>query len=150
MKCRHLLLRKYCSKLLSLMYRYWLEISGKRFDICWLGWLRGHLDKVEKEQQRIKQKTSSTLSRNSSLKKMVFERFNENLSHFQLKADFLSNCSSQCPEFENIYTLTTLNKVYKSHDKNNASQTCQDESGLLKVINTEDKKNEKVKKRVMF
>ena len=26
---------------------------------------------------------------------------------------------------------------------NNASQTCQDESGLLKVLNTEDKKNEK-------
>ena len=25
---------------------------------------------------------------------------------------------------------------------NNASQTCQDESGLLKVLNTEDKKNE--------
>ena len=26
---------------------------------------------------------------------------------------------------------------------NNASQTCQDESSLLKVLNTEDKKNEK-------
>ena len=43
-----------------------------------------------------------------------------------------------------IYTLTTLNKTYKNHEKmNNASQTCQDESGLLKVLNTEDKKNEK-------
>ena len=72
MKCRDLLLRKYCSKLLSLMYRYWLEISGKRVDICWLGWVRGHLDTVEKEQQRIKQKTSSTLSSNSSLKKNGF------------------------------------------------------------------------------
>ena len=27
---------------------------------------------------------------------------------------------------------------------NNASQTCQGESGLLKVLNTEDKKNEKL------
>ena len=27
---------------------------------------------------------------------------------------------------------------------NNASQTCQDKSGLLKVLNTEDKKNEKL------
>ena len=81
---------------------------------------------------------------------MVFERFNEHLPHFQFKADFLSYCSSQCPEFENIYTLTTLNKTYKNYEKNNASQTCQDESGLLKVINTEDKKNEKVKKKVMF
>ena len=42
---------------------------------------------------------------------------------------------------------------------NNASQTCQDESGLLKVLNTENKKNENlivqrisaiVKKKVMF
>ena len=49
-------------------------------------------------------------------------------------------CSSQCPEFENIYTLTTLNKTYKNCEKNNASQTYQDESGLLKVLN---KKNEK-------
>ena len=81
---------------------------------------------------------------------MVFERFNEHLSHFQFKGDFLSSCSSRCPEFENIYTLTTLNKIFKNHEKNNASQTCQDQSGLLKVINTEDKKNEKVKKKVMF
>ena len=43
-----------------------------------------------------------------------------------------------------ISTLTTLNKTYKNHEKmNNASQTCQDESGLLKVLNTEYKKNEK-------
>ena len=74
---------------------------------------------------------------------MVFEQFNEHLPHFQFKADFLLYCSSQCPEFENIYTLTTLNKTYKNYEKNNASQTCQDESGLLKVLNTEDKKNEK-------
>ena len=133
------------------MDSFWLEINGKHVDICWLGRVRGQLDKVEKEQQRIMQKKSSTLSSNSSLKKKkVFERFNEHLSHFQFKADFLSNCSSQCPEFENIYTLTTLNKTYKNHEKNNASQTCQDESGLLKVLNTEDKTNEKVKKKVMF
>ena len=121
-----------------------MEISGKRIDICWLVRVRGDLDKVEKEQQRIKQKKLSTLSSNSSLKKMVFERFNEHLPHFQFKADFLSSCSSQCPDFENIYTLTTLNKTYKNHEKNNATQTCQDESGLLKVLNTEDKKNEKI------
>ena len=75
---------------------------------------------------------------------MVFERFNEHLSHFRFKADFLSYCSSQCPEFKNIYTLTTLNKTYKNHEKNNASQTCQDESCLLKVLKRKDKKNEKI------
>ena len=143
MKCRDLLLEEYCSKLFSLMDSFWVEINAKRVDICWLVRVRGHLDKVEKEQQRIKQKKLSTLSSNSSLKKMVFERFNEHLPHFQFKADFLLYCSSQCPEFENIYTVTTLNKTFKNYEKNNASQTCQDESGLLKVLNTEDKKNEK-------
>ena len=83
----------------------------------------------------------STLSSNSTLKKWFLEPFNEHLPHFQFKADFLSYCSSQCPEFENIYTITTLNKTCKTHEKNNASQTCQDESGLLKVLNTEHKKN---------
>ena len=81
------------------------------------------------------------------------------LETFHAVADFLSYCSSQYPESENIYTLTTLNKTYKNHEKNNASQTCQDESGLLKVLNTEDKKNEKfnitevytiVRKKAMF
>ena len=127
------------------MDSFWVEIRGKSIDICWLVKVRGHLGKIEKEQQRIKQKKLSTLSGNSSLKKMVFERFNEHLPHFQFKADFLSYCSSQCPEFENIYTLITLNKTYKNHEEmNNAPQSCQDESSLLKVLNTEDKKNEKL------
>ena len=127
------------------MDSFWVEISGKRIDICWLVKVRGHLDKIEEEKQRIKQKKLSTLSGNSSLKKMVFERFNKHLPHFQFKADFLWYCSSQCREFENIYTLTTLNKTYKNHEEmNNAPQSCQDESGLLKVLNTEDKKNEKL------
>ena len=115
------------------MDSFWVEINSKHVDICWLVRVRGHLDKVEKEQQRIKQKKLSTLSSNSSLKKMVFEQFNEHLPRFQFKADFLLYCSSQCPEFENIYTLTTLNKTYKNYEKNNASQTCQDESGLVKM-----------------
>ena len=97
MKCRDLLLEEYCSKLFSLMDSFWVEINGKRVDICWLVKVRGHLDKVVKEQQRIKQKKLPTLSSNSSLKKMVFERFNEHLPHFQIKADFLLYCSSQCP-----------------------------------------------------
>ena len=83
-----------------------MEINGKRVDICWLVRVRGHLDNVEKKkEQRIKQKKLSTLSSNSSLKKMVFKRFIEHLPHFQFKADFVLYCSSQCPEFENIHTL---------------------------------------------
>ena len=126
------------------MDSFWVEISGKRVDVSWLVKLRGHLDKVEKEQQRIKQKKLSNLSGNSSFKKTVFERFNEHLPHFQFKADFLSYCSSQCPEFENIYTLTKLNKTLNNREKiNNISQTSQDECCLCKVLNTEDKRNEK-------
>ena len=56
MKCSDLLLEEYCKKLFLLMDSFWVEIRGKRVDICWLVKLRGHLDKVEKEQQRIKQK----------------------------------------------------------------------------------------------
>ena len=107
-----LLLEEYCCKLFSLMGSFSVEISGKRVDIFWLVRVRGHLDKVETEQQRIKQTKLSTLSSNFSLKKMVFKRFNEHLPHLQFKADFLSYCSSQCAEFENICTLTILNKTY--------------------------------------
>ena len=38
------------------MDSFWLEISGKYIDICWLVTVRGHLDKFEKEQQRKKKK----------------------------------------------------------------------------------------------
>ena len=141
-KYRDLLLEEYCDRLFTLMDSFWVEIRGKSIDICWLVKVRGQLDKIEKEQQRIKLKKLSTLSGNSSLKNMIFERFNEHLPHFQFKADFLSYCSSQCPEFENIYTLTTLNKTYKNHEEmKNAPQSCQDESGFLKVLNTEDNYN---------
>ena len=75
---------------------------------------------------------------------MVFERFNEHLSHFQLKADFLSYCSLNGSETENTNTLTTLNKTYKiARRLNNASQTCQGNPGLLKILDTENKNNEK-------
>ena len=74
MKCRDLYLAEYCNKLFSLMDSFWVEISGKRVDIFWLVKVRGHLDKVGNEQQRIKRKKLSFLSGNSSVKKMIFER----------------------------------------------------------------------------
>ena len=82
MKCGDLLLADYCNKLFLLMDSFWAEISGKRVGVCWLVKFRGHIDKVEKEQQRIKQKRLSTLSGNSNVKKLVFERFYEHLPHF--------------------------------------------------------------------
>ena len=100
------------------------------------------MTKLRRKQQRIKQKKLSTFSSNCSLKKVVFERFNEDLSHFQFKAEFLSYCSSHGLEFENSYTLATLNNTYKNNVKiNNASQTCQDVPGLLKILTMEDERN---------
>ena len=65
---------------------------------------------------------------------MVFEWFKEHLPHLQFKVGFLPHCSFQCPEFKNIYTLTTSKKRYKNQEKmNNVSHTCQDESGLLRM-----------------
>ena len=53
-KSRYLYLEEYISKLLTLMDSFWVKISTKRTDICWLVKVRGYLDKVEKEQQKIK------------------------------------------------------------------------------------------------
>ena len=50
MKCRDLLLEEYCNKLFSLMDSSWMGISGRCIDIYWLVKVKGHLDKVEKEQ----------------------------------------------------------------------------------------------------
>ena len=82
------------------------------------------------------------------------------ISSVSVQGRFLWYCSSQYPEFEDISTHATLNKTYKNHEKmNNASNTCQSESGLLKVLSTEDKKNENsvvkristiVRKKAMF
>ena len=87
--------------------------------------VRGHIDKVEKEQKRIKQKKLSALSGNSNFKRMVFELFNEHLFHFQFKAHFLLHCSPQCSEFENVSFRATLIKTYNNQEKmKNAYQTC--------------------------
>ena len=74
-------MEEYFGKLFSLMDRLWMEISSNHNGFCLYMMARGHLDKVEKDQQRIKTKLS-TLSDKSNLKKMVFEQFNEHLLHF--------------------------------------------------------------------
>ena len=87
-KCRDLLLEEYCSKLLSLMDSFWVDLSGKHVDLCWLVRFRGHSDKVEKEEQRIKQKKSSTLSSNSSLKKWFLSDLMNIFLTFSLRQTF--------------------------------------------------------------
>ena len=65
-----------------------MEVSGKRFDICWLGRVRCHLDNVEKEQQRIKQKKPSSLSSSSSLKKWFLSDLMNIFLTFSLRETF--------------------------------------------------------------
>ena len=49
------------------MDSFYVEISGKRINIRWLVKVRGYLEKVEKDQQRIKQKKLFTVSVNANL-----------------------------------------------------------------------------------
>ena len=49
---------------------------GKNINIDWLIKVRGHIDKIEKREQEIKQKKLSAFSGNSCLKKTGFEQLN--------------------------------------------------------------------------
>ena len=120
LKCRDLLLEEHCKELFYLMICFWEAIVDADLDISWSIKVRNHLDKIEKEQAKVKQKTLPSLSRNSHLKRMVLERFDEHVPHFQFKSDFLSYCSSPCPEFQNLCTLT-INKTSKDPKGENAS-----------------------------
>ena len=84
----------------------------------------------------------SSLSGNSSVKKMVFERFNELLPHFRFKSHFFLYCNSQCSNFENLCTLLTINKTDKYREKVNAtSQSYQDGINLPEYLTREEKNN---------
>ena len=69
---RDLLLEENCEKLFCLMDSFWEVTAGANVNLNWLIKTRGHLDKIEKEQEKVKRKKLSSLSRNLSLKKMVF------------------------------------------------------------------------------
>ena len=93
-KCRDLLPEEHCEKLFCLMDSFGKLIASANVNLNWLIKIRDHLNKIEKEQEKVKRKKLSCLCRNSSLKKMVFERFNEHRPHFQFKSDFFLYCNS--------------------------------------------------------
>ena len=66
-KCRDLLLEEHCEKLFCSMNSFWEVIAGANVDLNWLIKVRSYLDKIEKEQEKVKRKKLSSLSRNSSL-----------------------------------------------------------------------------------
>ena len=49
------------------MDSFWEVIAGANVDLNWLIKVRSHPDKIEKEQEKVKRKKLSNLSRNSSL-----------------------------------------------------------------------------------
>ena len=55
-KCRDLLLKEHCEKLFYLLDSFWEEIAGANVNLNWLIKVRSHLDKTEKEQEKIKRK----------------------------------------------------------------------------------------------
>ena len=104
---------------------------------------RNHLGKIEKEHAKTKRKKLAKLSRNSHFKRMVLERFDEHLPHFLFKSNFLSCCNSLCLEFENLYTLVTINKTSEHPKEESASsQTYQDAINLIENRTEEEKCND--------
>ena len=142
-KCWDLLLEELCEQLFCLMDSFWGVIAPRNVNLNWLIKVRSHLDKIEKIHEKVKRKKLSSLSRNLSLKKMVFGRFNEHLPHFQFKSDFHLYCNSQCPNFENLYTLLTINKTDKYRERVNAtSQSYRDGINLPQYLSRVEKNND--------
>ena len=87
-KRRDLLSEEHCKKLFYLMSYFWEAFVDVNVDISWLVKVRKHLDKIEKEEAKTKRRTLPSLSRNSHLKRMVLERFDEHLPIFNLSRTF--------------------------------------------------------------
>ena len=82
------------------------------------------------------------MSTNSLLKKMVLERFDEHLPFFKFKYHFNAFCYSKFPDFENLYTLLTMNKGSGVFRISNSSQVSQDESAVCDFVKCERGENE--------
>ena len=106
--------------------------------------VKTHLDKLEKIQSKIKRKKLRNMSTNSLLKKMVLERFDEHLPFFKFKYDFNAFCYSRFPDFENLYTLLTMNKGSGVFRTSNSSQASQDESAVCDFLKSEMGENETI------
>ena len=111
---------KYRDLFYYLMDCFWEAIVDVDVDTSCLVKFRKHHGKIEREHA--KTKDSKTFQK-------LFLELDEHLPHFQFKSDFLSYCNFLCPEFENLYTLVTINKTSRYPKRESAfSQICRDES----------------------
>ena len=145
-RCLDLLLQEHCKKLFNLTDIFWCDIKYIDLDVNQLLKVKTHLDKLEKIQSKTKLKKLRNISTNSLLKKMVLERFGEHLPFFNLKYDFNAFCYSKFPDFENLYTLLTINKgssvTILIRVTYNSSQASQDESAVCDFVKSEGRENE--------
>ena len=91
---------------------------------------------VEKIQSRVKRNKLRKISSNSLLKKMVLKRFDEHLPFFKFKYDF-NAFYSKFPDFENPYTLLTMNKGSGIFRTSSSSQATQGESAVFHFVEFE-------------
>ena len=73
---------------------------------------------------------------------MILERFYVQLPFFKLKYDFNVLCYSKFLDFENLYTLLTINKDSGVFRTSSSSQASQDESAVCDFIKSQQGENE--------
>ena len=106
--------------------------------------VKTHLDKLEKIQSKIKRKKLRNMATNSLLKKIVLERFDEHLPFFKFKYDFNAFFYSKFLDFENLYTLLTMNKGSCVFRTSSSIQASQDESAVCDFVKSEGGENEMI------
>ena len=79
---------------------------------------------------------------------MVFERFDEHLPFFKFKYDFNAFCYSKFPDFENLYTLLTMNKGSSIFRDSSSSQASRVGSVVCDFIKSEGGENEVISSAV--
>ena len=72
---------------------FWEAIVDVDVDMSWLVKVRNYLDNIEMKHAKTKRKKIANLSRDSHLKKLVLEQFDEHLPHFQFRLCFVLHFS---------------------------------------------------------
>ena len=106
-----MLIQENVRKLFKLEDDFGQVIRKTKVNVNFLFKLRFHLDRVEKKQQKIKLRKLRSLSPNSVYKKLLIERFYEDLPHFRFKLDFVKFCNSNVEDFENLFNILTLDNM---------------------------------------
>ena len=122
------------------IFRY--DIKYVEVDVICLLKVKINLDKLMNIQSKIKRRKLRNKSTNSSLKKMVLERFDEHLPFFKFKYDFSAFCYSKFPDLEYLYTFLTMTKSSCVFRTSSSSEDSHDESALCDFVKPEGGENQ--------